>query len=52
MPLTDTKIKALFAKAQRGESAGKESDGEPFVLRESLLFSPFLGERRENAKNP
>ena len=27
MPLTDTKIKALFAKAQRGESVGIESDG-------------------------
>ncbi len=27
MPLTDTKLKALFAKSQRGESVGKESDG-------------------------
>ena len=27
MPLTDTKIKAIYAKAQRGETVGKESDG-------------------------
>ena len=27
MPLTDTKNKAIYAKAQRGEAVGKESDG-------------------------
>ena len=27
MPLTDTKIKAIYAKALRGETVGKESDG-------------------------
>ena len=27
MPLTDTKVRALYGKAQKGESVGKESDG-------------------------
>jgi len=27
MPLTDTKVRALYAKAQKGEAVGKEADG-------------------------
>lgn len=27
MPLTDTKVRALFGKAQKGEKVGKEADG-------------------------
>ena len=27
MPLTDTKVRALYARAQRGEAVGKEADG-------------------------
>ena len=27
MPLTDTRVRALYAKAQKDEKVGKESDG-------------------------
>ena len=32
MPLNDTKVRALYSKAQKGEKVGKEADGGGLIL--------------------
>ncbi|MBQ3171268.1 MAG: DUF4102 domain-containing protein [Mailhella sp.] len=32
MPLNDTKVRALYSKAKKGEKVGKEADGGGLIL--------------------